>query len=175
LDEVADSEGASWSRYSGPVWIDFEVRTRFARRGKEQGWPTEPQDISTLDDASDVRIGSPTVSQPDCDHVADMEDRIMQKAFPHLHEALGAPEGHNSGEEVRAAVLAELRRVVQAEWRRAARNKRTDRIGEIARVAGAPVRQIENVLRGAERRPQVSRSLSTRAPRANGRTTKKPR
>ncbi len=35
LDQVEDSEGATWSVYRGPVWIDFEVpaKSAHAQRG----------------------------------------------------------------------------------------------------------------------------------------------
>ncbi len=50
---------------------------------------------------------------------------------------------------MKGAVHAELQRLVNAEWRRASRAKRTDTVGQIAQQLGAPVRQVENVLRRA--------------------------
>jgi hypothetical protein len=41
LDEVADSEGASWAVYRGPVWIDFDVPAKYRIAEKAPDEPFE--------------------------------------------------------------------------------------------------------------------------------------
>lgn len=77
------------------------------------------------------------------------DDRITKIAFPNLHRVLYAREEEPSEAELKAAVHAELERLVNADWRKAARARRTDLIGQIAQQMRAPARQIESILRRA--------------------------
>lgn len=100
-----------------------------------------------IEDVEKVEIGEFEVSRPGCDHTSEMHERITRAAFPRLHRLLYGREDEATENEVKAAVYAELERLVNAEWRRAAREKRTDSLGQIAIQMRAPVRQIENILR----------------------------
>lgn len=146
LDQVEDSEGATWSVYRGPVWIDFEVPAKYRIDEKAPDEPLRPDEI-VVEDVEKVEIGEFEVSRPGCDHTSEMHEQITTKAFPALYKVLYGGENEPTDDEVKAAVHAELERLVHADWRRAARSKRTDRIAEIATQMRAPVRQIENMLR----------------------------
>lgn len=147
LDQVADSEGASWALYRGPVWVDFDIPARYRIEEKAPDEPLRPDEI-VVDDVEKVeKMGAFELSSPGCDHASEMHERITKRAFPSLHRALYGQEEEPTEEELKAAVHAELQQLVSAEWRKAAREKRTDLIGQIARQMRAPVRQIENILR----------------------------
>jgi hypothetical protein len=146
LDQVADSEGASWTVYRGPVWIDFEVPAKYRIDEKAPGEPLRPDEI-VVEDVEKVEMGTFELSSPGCDHTSDMHERITKRAFPTLYRALyGRGEGLTE-DELKEAVHDELQQLVSADWRQAAREKRTDLIGQIAQQMRAPVRQIENILR----------------------------
>jgi hypothetical protein len=146
LDQVADSEGASWTVYRGPVWIDFEVPAKYRIDEKAPGEPLRPDEI-VVEDVEKVEMGTFELSSPGCDHTSDMHERITKRAFPTLYRALyGRGEGPTE-DELKEAVHDELQQLVSADWRQAAREKRTDLIGQIAQQMRAPVRQIENILR----------------------------
>jgi hypothetical protein len=146
LDQVDDSEGASWSVYRGPVWIDFDVPAKYRIDENAPDEPLRPDEI-VVEDVEKVEMGAFELSTPGCDHGSEMHERITKLAFPTLHRVLYAREEEPSEAEVREAVHAELQRLVNADWRRSARGKRTDLIGQIAEQMRAPVRQIENILR----------------------------
>jgi len=148
LDQVADSEGASWSVYRGPVWIDFDVPAKYRIDEKAPDEPLRADEI-VVEDVEKVDVGAFEISTSDCDHTSDMHERITKVAFPRLHRVLYAHEEEPSEADLKAAVHAELQRLVNADWRKAARARRTDLIGQIAQQMGAPVRQIESVLRRA--------------------------
>jgi hypothetical protein len=146
LDQVADSEGASWTVYRGPVWIDFEVPAKYRIDEKAPDEPLRPDEI-VVEDVEKVEMGTFELSSPGCDHTSDMHERITKRAFPTLYRALyGRGEGLTE-DELKEAVHDELQQLVSADWRQAAREKRTDLIGQIAQQMRAPVRQIENILR----------------------------
>jgi hypothetical protein len=150
LDQVDDSEGASWSVYRGPVWIDFDVPAKYRIDEKAPNEPLRPDEI-VVEDVEKVEIGAFELSTPGCDHGSEMHERITKLAFPRLHRVLYAREEEPTEAEVKEAVHAELERLVNADWRRSARGKRTDLIGQIAEQMRAPVGQIENILRRSGR------------------------
>jgi hypothetical protein len=146
LDQVADSEGASWAVYRGPLWIDFDVPAKYRIEEKAPDEPLRPDEI-VVEEVENVEIGAFELSTPGCDHTSEMHERITKRAFPKLHRALYEREEEPTEDELKAAVHAELQRLVTADWRKAASGKRTDLIGQIAQQMRAPVRQIENILR----------------------------
>lgn len=146
LDQVDDSEGASWSVYRGPVWVDFDVPAKYRIDEKAPDEPLRPDEI-VVEDVAQVEMGAFNLSIPGCDHTSYMRERIMKLAFPRLYRVLYGREEEPTEDELKEAVRAELERLVAADWRMAARAKRTDLIGQIAEQMRAPVRQIENILR----------------------------
>ncbi len=148
LDQVDDAEGATWAVYRGPVWIDFEVPAEYRIDQKAPREPLRPDEIA-IQDVSRVELGGFETSTPGCDHVSEMHERITRRAFPRLFKTLYEREAEPTEDEVKTAVHSELQQLVNAEWRRASRAKRADPIGQIAHRLGAPVRQVENILRRA--------------------------
>jgi hypothetical protein len=169
LDQVADSEGASWSVYRGPVWVDFELPARFRIAVKKRGAPLSPEEV-IVDDVSDVVDGGFRITSPPCDHTAEMDERITKKAFPNVYRAFWAGKHDPSDAEARAAVAADLIALSRAEWSRATRDRRSDEIGQIAKYVGAPTRQVENLLRA---RGQLPSKKPPRSPGLVSRLNKK--
>jgi hypothetical protein len=146
LDQMADSEGATWSVYRGPVWVDFDLPAKYRIDVKEKGVPLRPDEL-VVADVSRMEIGKFELSAPECDHAAEMDEEITKKAFPHVHEAFWERDDEPTDDDLRLAVKADLEPLMKAEWGHAVRGRRTDRAGALAQLMGAPVRQIENVLR----------------------------
>jgi hypothetical protein len=180
LDQVDDSEGASWAVYRGPVWIDFDVPARYRIDEKVPDEPLRPDEI-VVEDVEKVEMGTFALSSPGCDHTSDMHERITRRAFPKLYRALYGREEEPTEDELKKAVHAELQQLVSADWRKAARGKRTDLIGQIAQQMRAPVQQIENILRrSGDLEPSVPppradvRTLATKKkPNKRGRSRKR--
>jgi hypothetical protein len=63
LDQVADSEGASWSVYRGPVWIDFDVPAKYRIDEKAPDEPLRPDEI-VVEDVEKVEMGTFELSSP---------------------------------------------------------------------------------------------------------------
>jgi hypothetical protein len=168
---VADTEGASWSVYRGPVWIALDVPAKYRIDEKEPDEPVRADEIVV----EKVEVGACEISSPGCDHTSEMKERVMKTACPRLHRVLYAGDEEPSEGELKEAVHAELQRLVNANWRKAARGKRTDLIGQIARQMAAPVCQIENILRQSgqlEEPPSPPRAGEIRKIRS---TTRRPR
>lgn len=180
LDQVADSEGASWSVYRGPLWIDFDIPAKYRIDEKVPDEPLRPDEI-VVEDVEKVELGAFELSIPGCDHTSEMHKRITKRAFPNLHRALYDREGEPTEAELTAAVHAELQQLVSADWRRAAESKRTDLIGQIAQQMRAPVRQIENILRRSgdlepslpPPRAEVRKLAGKKKPKEGGRPRKR--
>jgi hypothetical protein len=168
LDQVDDAEGATWSVYRGPLWIDFEIPAEIRIDEKAPREPLRSDEIA-VHDVRRVELGGFEVSSPGCDQTSEMHEKITMRAFPELFKVLYGAEGGPTEGEVKGAVHSELQRLATAEWRRASRAKRTDPVGQIAHRLGAPVRQVENVLRRAghlsERPPDPSQASIRRLPR----------
>lgn len=81
LDQVADSEGASWSVYRGPVWVDFDVPAEYRIDEKAPGEPLRPDEI-IVEDVQKVEMGAFELSTPSCDHASEMHERVTKLAFP---------------------------------------------------------------------------------------------
>ena len=70
LDQVADTEGATWTVYRGPLWVDFEVPAEYRIEEKTAGEPLRPDEI-VVDDVSKVEVGEFELSRPECDHTSE--------------------------------------------------------------------------------------------------------
>jgi hypothetical protein len=153
LDQVEDSEGANWSLYRGPVWVDFDLPARYRIDEKTPGEPLRSDEI-VVEDVSSLEIGRFEFSTPDCDHAAEMDEAITRKAFPHVHRALWGSDDDPDEDELRRAVAEDLALFIKADWSRATRRRRGDRLGQLAEMVGAPVRQVQNVLKRAGQLPR---------------------
>lgn len=77
LDEVGNPFGASWTRYDGPVWVDFASPTDFS--------PEEHGHAYSLGSTTvPLRVSVPT----DTEGGTLMYEQIIEAAFPHLHESI---------------------------------------------------------------------------------------
>lgn len=154
LDQVDDSEGATWKVYRGPVWIDFDVPAEYRIEEKYPGEPLRLDEL-VIDDVAKVEIGTFEHTTPGCDHTFEMHEAVTKQAFPALHACLYdyKSDTEPSDAEVRRAVLKELKCLVNAEWRKSNRSRRSDSLGVLAQQLGAPVAQIENVLRSTGQLP----------------------
>lgn len=172
LDQVDDSEGATWQVYRGPIWLDFDVPAKFRIDEKYPGEPLRPDEL-VIEDVDKVDIGTFEHSSPGCDYTSEMYEAVTKKAFPALYKCLYNFKSTDepSKAEVRDAVLKELECLVNAEWRRGNRSRRTDNLGLIAQQLGAPVAQIEAVLRSTGQLPPRAAS----ATKAKVHKLKKPR
>jgi len=158
LDEVDDSEGATWSVFRGPVWIDFDVPAEYRIEEKAPGAPLRSDEI-VVEGVEKIDIGHFDISSPGCDTTFEMLEEVTKRAFPALHKLLYVYERDRpSKKELCRAVSEELQQLVNADWRRAHRAKRTDSIGLIAQQLGAPVRQVENILRSTGQLPGKPRN-----------------
>jgi hypothetical protein len=146
LDELADSEGVSWSVYRGPLWVEFEVPVQLSvPDSDEDGSPLKLEDIK-VSGTEDVEAGALEMSAAGCETGSAMKEAVYRRAFPALHRVLyGRHEPDDAA--VDGALRVELKRLVEARWRIANRTRRTDPIGRIAVQMRAPVRWVEEVLR----------------------------
>lgn len=157
LDEVADSEGATWSVYRGPLWFDLAVPASFRIDEKVPNVPLRDDEI-VVDDVRELSRGSFTVSVPmSADTAVEMWESVLRKAFPHLHHAFWKLEDEPTEEQLRRAVRDELHALIKADWSRSNRRRRTDPLGMLANMMGAPVRLIEQSSRDAQRPDPPSR------------------
>lgn len=151
LDELADTEGATWSVYRGPLWIEFDVPIEFEMKRRPEGQPPTLQDI-TITDISKFEPPGLEVSVAGTDTGSEMLLEVYRRAFPHLHklfEESGLDEDPDSEGAVKTAALEDLKPLVEASWRIANRGRRTDEIGRLATFMRAPVRWVEASLRRA--------------------------
>ena len=83
LDQVDDAEGAKWTVYHGPVWIDLEVPEEYRIDEKVPQEPLRPDEIA-IQDVSRIELGGFEISSPSCDHASEMHEQITRRAFPKL-------------------------------------------------------------------------------------------
>lgn len=147
LDEVADSEGATWSVYNGPLHIDFNLPVKFRIEEKKAGVPLREDEIVVEDVGQSL-----TLQSPGGDTACAMMEAIIEKAFPRVHRVLAA-DSEDAGDALRAAAKQDLMQLIRAEWGKAARSRRTGPVADIANAMGMPVRQAENILRSSGQLP----------------------
>lgn len=145
LDELADVEGVTWSVYRGPLWVELEVPVAlgFANRRGREGAPLRLSDVR-LGDTAELRPGALDVSAAASATGRAMVEEVYRKAFPRLHRALYGAGGEAA---LRGALEGELRRLVGAHRRLAARSRRRRQAGALA----APDRSAARVARRRRR------------------------
>lgn len=151
LDEVEDSEGATWSVYDGPLHISFQLPVDYHVAAQAPDEPLRPGEI-VIDDVSKVEDGL-ELEAPGGETYGAMAERVMKTAFPHLHTALRSEREDLTEDRLRAAVSQELQPLVQAEGSTATRGRRTDAFGALGDAVDMSVRRAENVRRSAGQPP----------------------
>jgi hypothetical protein len=80
LDEVDDSEGATWGVFRGPVWIDFDVPAEYRIEEKAPGEPLRSDEV-VVGAVDKVDIGQFDISSPGCDTTYEMLEEVTKRAF----------------------------------------------------------------------------------------------
>jgi hypothetical protein len=142
LDQVGNTDECEWSLYRGPLFIDFRLPVEWNIRNDRPGVPLKPQEV-VIGDVS--RIGSIVealqVSLAEGDDGYETGAELLRLAFPKLHAAIEKsyeaeePEGLEGGlpeAKLRKALHAELGRFIQASWRRAQLQSKSDAVSQLA-------------------------------------------
>ena len=153
LDEVANSEGCSWSVYRGPLFLEFSLPVRFEIKESRPG-PIRPEDVDVQDVSALAEGGFLEVAVPETETGGDMSEAIEQKAFPNIFEVRHGRSGEATEADLRRAVSAELQTLVRSSWRRAHVNRRDDLESRIAAEMDAPPRLVKQWLEAAQRGPR---------------------
>jgi hypothetical protein len=172
LDQVADPTGCMWTRYRGPVFLEFRLNAELnVARGEGRGdRPLQRGELQIGDVSALCQRDTLTASIPEADAAAEMKEAITQFAFPALHAALEAVEEEASEADVRAAVDKDIDLLLQASWQQQQTKRRRDEVSQLAAVMGTSPRVIEHV------RSQVAAASSRTVPPESrpSRRSKKP-
>lgn len=160
LDQVGDPTGCMWTRYRGPVFIEFRLNAALAvERVDDRGdRPLQRGELRIGDVSALCQYDTLTAVIPDADAAYDMEEAITQFSFPALHAALQAAEGEASEADVRAAVDKDVDLLLQASWQRQQTKRRPDQVSQLAVMTGTSPRVIEHL------RNQVAAASSRAVP-----------
>lgn len=148
LDEVADTTGCSWSVYNGPLFVEFELPVEYRVEGGcenvEEERPIRPDEV-VVEDVSKLYEHNLEIAAPSCDTASEMFEAVEKAAFPNLHAVRWSldREGDPSEEELRKAVMADLKVMIKASWQHAHLEKSEDPDAELARMMGAPLRLVK--------------------------------
>jgi hypothetical protein len=139
LDEVANSEGCTWSVYLGPLFLEFALPAKASL--VESRGPKGDSDVK-VDDVEGLFESAPlAVSIPAGDTAIDMSEAIEKKVFPRVYKAR-----HGKSEPtvtaLKKAVAAEMQVAVQASWRREHVGRRDDPDSRLAAMMDAPERLV---------------------------------
>ncbi len=173
LDEVADPTGCMWTRYRGPVFLEFRLNAELniERGDHEADRPLQRGELQIGDVSALCQRDTLTTTIPEADTAAEMKEAITQFAFPALHAALQAAEEEASEADVRAAVDKDIDLLLQASWQQQQTKRRRDDVSQLAAAMGTSPRVIEHI------RDQVAAASSRTVPpetRPSGRSKKSP-
>lgn len=152
LDQLADTEGARWEKYRGPLWVEFDlpVKTKIPPADEEQAGSAAVETSRIEFDHADVyRLAGGSMplelSVPTADTGFDMVDHIYQRAFPHLYKAVTKTWASEDAADrgIDRALRKELELLIQARWRIKARGRATDEWSQLATFMRAPVRVVK--------------------------------
>ena len=129
LDEDSDTTGCSWWEYDGPLFLDFDLPVDWKHRNEdEEGFAiSKPEDwvpenilITKIpDDPNGVRNFEFSLAGSDTAFAT--EEKILELAFPRLHEVFLNYDGDDDGpssEKVAEAVRDEIARDQRSSARR---------------------------------------------------------
>ena len=142
LDQVGNADDCEWSLYRGPLFIDFRLPVAWNIRNDRFGVPLKPQQV-VIGDVSGIRsiVEALQVSLAEGDDGYETGAELLRLAFPKLHAAIEKsyeaeePEGLEGGlpeAKLRKALHAELERFIQASWRRAQLQNKSDAVSQLA-------------------------------------------
>jgi hypothetical protein len=162
LDELANPDGATWTEYDGPLWVEFEVPATWHTEPAPDDAPSplRPEQI-VVDDVHEVEPGELRAAVAPADTGSDMVESIFRWAFPKLHEALYGPDrviGREDAEDrLREVVRAELLRQVQASWRIRGTQRADDPLSRVAAEMDTSRRWVEKRIQSARDTMEGSR------------------
>jgi predicted RecB family endonuclease len=139
LDEVANSEGCTWSVYRGPLFLEFALPAKASL--VESRGPKGDSDVKVADVEGLFESAPLAVSVPDGDTALAMSAAIERKVFPVVFKAR-----HGKSEPtvaaLKKAVAAEMQVAVQASWRSEHVGRRDDQDSRLAAMMDAPERVV---------------------------------
>lgn len=131
LDEVADPSECKWSRYDGPLWIEFEldVKVEFPSSFERDGAPLSADQIEFTGVEEFACGAAPmSVSAAPCDTGSEMENAVLKRCFPKLSRAID--ELHDRHEDLQVDSL---------------------RDGDLAEIESALLGELDTYIRGRRR------------------------
>lgn len=140
LDEVCDPGACRWAVYKGPVFIDFDLPVK-PKWDEDAPSPlndagVELEGVEDLETDGDIF----NLSVPDGDAASEMKRAIGRWAFPHLMRTIEeAGEFRPKKKALVKALRAEVREMIQYNWRTAQRDRRGDRETGILMALGLTV------------------------------------
>jgi hypothetical protein len=180
LDQVGNADDCEWSLYRGPLFIDFRLPVEWNIRNDRSGVPLKPQQV-VIGDVSGIGsiVEALQVSLAEGDDGYETGAELLRLAFPKLHAAIEKsyeakePEGLEGGlpeAKLRKALHAELERFIQASWRRAQLQNKSDAISQLALEMDLSVqlaRKYEEIALGEnreQREPTIQENQDAGAP-----------
>jgi len=148
LDQEANPEGCEWSRYDGPLAINFRLPAECSIKDERPGEPVAPSQVVVEDIGPLARqhiVDSLEVTLAGGDEGQDFGEAVLQKAFPLLHDAVEKFRSRDEAEailpeaDLRKALHAELTRMLTATWRHAQVKRGTDLISRLAQEMDLPM------------------------------------
>lgn len=180
LDQVGNADDCEWSLYRGPLFIDFNLPVELNIRNDRSDVPLKPQQVD-IGDVSGIGsiVEALQLSLAEGDDGYETGAELLRLAFPKLHAAIEKsckaeePEGLEGGlpeAKLRKALHAELERFIQASWRRAQLQNKSDAVSQLALEMDLPVqlaRKYEEIALGENREqgePTIQENQDAGAP-----------
>jgi hypothetical protein len=161
LDQAGNPDGCECSIYDGPFAIDFCLPAEWDIRDDRPGKPVAPDQIVVGDLgplAQRHALGAMEIELGVDEEGILMADRVLEKAFPHVHAVVEwlftdegleqEPEGHLPEPRLRQALHAELARMSNVSWRQANLQRKTDPVSTVAAELDMPVALVRQLAAG---------------------------
>jgi len=157
LDEVADPGACRWAVYKGPVFIDLDLPVQ-PKQSEGETAALSDADIE-LEGVENLETDGSlfNLSVADGDTASEMKRAIGKWAFPHLMRAIeSAEELRPKKKALVKALRAELREMIQYNWRTAQLDRRRDPEAAILQELGLTVAPpwLKRIMEEAKNNPQ---------------------